>query len=186
MFTVTTPSSLTSESTTTCFSLAADLGVAGRCCGQPPTCSVEPFSRQSVACVGNEAHKTRTEWRGAGFTGARVCPGRHPGAASLGHSLSGRAGLEVPYLARFRHTASRWPPCRAPPGEWRVRIMSSPSHRLARGRVRSPRRHGLPDVLGRTLKATGPPAGLGRKQAAQGWGQLAGRASFVRARRRRG
>ena len=45
MFTVTTPSSLTSESTTTCFSLAADLGVAGRCCGQPPTCSVEPFSR---------------------------------------------------------------------------------------------------------------------------------------------
>ena len=50
MFTLTTPSSPTSESTT--LALAADLGVAGTCSGPPPSCSVARPSWQSVACVG--------------------------------------------------------------------------------------------------------------------------------------
>ena len=54
MFTLTMPSSPTSESTT--LALAADLGVAGTCSGPPPAppppCSVAVPSWQSVACVG--------------------------------------------------------------------------------------------------------------------------------------
>ena len=54
MFTLTTPSSPTSESTT--LALAADRGVAGTCSGPPPAppppCSVAVPSWQSVACVG--------------------------------------------------------------------------------------------------------------------------------------
>jgi hypothetical protein len=53
MFTLTTPSSPTSESTT--LALAADLGVAGTCSGPPPSCSVARPSWQSDACVGEKS-----------------------------------------------------------------------------------------------------------------------------------
>eukprot|EP00964_Phaeocystis_antarctica_P044588 scaffold25626_cov60-Phaeocystis_antarctica.AAC.3 len=47
-----------------------------------------PAPRPSPACVEAKDTKVRPEWRRAGLTSFRGCPGRHLGAASLGQSAS--------------------------------------------------------------------------------------------------
>eukprot|EP00964_Phaeocystis_antarctica_P148257 scaffold115055_cov72-Phaeocystis_antarctica.AAC.2 len=62
---------------------------------------------RSISVTYREGGQVRPEWRRAGFSSARGCPGRHRGAASLGQSASRAAlllaGLITNNRAWFRY-----------------------------------------------------------------------------------